>query len=158
MAYVASGFKTLSHIGSVAGAAGSNRALHAYVTNDTAAQVETSDYFLPIYARLQPGDIILVSIDLDGTRSVRVYVVDTSAAGGVTIKRETTAVVGDQTAIASLTDNSGGSASDTLADVTEANNAGSADRVPTENAIASLAAKVNAIIAALEASGHNVAA
>lgn len=45
-----------------------------------------------------------------------------------------------------LTDNSGGTASATLADVTEANNAGSADRVPTENAIASLAAQINKLI------------
>lgn len=57
------------------------------------------------------------------------------------------------TAIASLTDNSGGTASDTLADVTEANNAGSADRVPTEDAIASLAAKINGLIDALEVKG-----
>ena len=56
-------------------------------------------------------------------------------------------------AIVSLTDSSGGTASDTLADVTEANNAGSADRVPTENAIASLAAKVEEIMAALEENG-----
>lgn len=41
-----------------------------------------------------------------------------------------------------LTDNSGGTASTTLADITEANNAGSADRVPVENAIASLAARL----------------
>ena len=47
---------------------------------------------------------------------------------------------------AELTDSSGGTASDTLANVTEAQNAGSADRVPTENALASLAAKVNYIL------------
>lgn len=56
-----------------------------------------------------------------------------------------------------LTDNSGGTASTTLADITESNNAGSADRVPTENAIASLAARlaevkvdIAAIISALQ--------
>lgn len=48
--------------------------------------------------------------------------------------------------VAELTDNSGGTASDTLADITEANNTGSADRVPTENAIASLTAKVNYLL------------
>ena len=47
---------------------------------------------------------------------------------------------------ATLTDNSGGTGSATIADITEASNAGSADRVPTENAIASLAAQVNALI------------
>jgi hypothetical protein len=46
---------------------------------------------------------------------------------------------------AQLTDNSGGTASTTIADITEVNNAGSADRVPVENAIASLAAQVNAL-------------
>ena len=48
---------------------------------------------------------------------------------------------------AALTDNSGGTASQTLADITEAQNSGSADRVPTENAIASLADEVNKLIA-----------
>lgn len=48
--------------------------------------------------------------------------------------------------VAALTDNSGGTASATLADVTEVQNAGSADRVPTENAIASLAAQINGIV------------
>tara|TARA_Y100000310_G_scaffold140777_2_gene140199 strand:+ start:1140 stop:1751 length:612 start_codon:yes stop_codon:yes gene_type:complete len=55
-----------------------------------------------------------------------------------------------EASIVSLTDNSGGTATDTLADVTEANNAGSADRVPTEDAIASLAAKINQLIDDLE--------
>lgn len=54
--------------------------------------------------------------------------------------------VADDATAAALTDNSGGTASATLADITEANNAGSADRVPTEDAIASLAAQVNALI------------
>jgi hypothetical protein len=53
--------------------------------------------------------------------------------------------------IASLTDNSGGTASDTIADISAS---------PTEaeiaNAVASLAAKVNALIAALEAAGITV--
>lgn len=56
MAYTASGFKTITHIGSIDGAAGANRAIHAYVTVDDAATVETADYFLPIYARLKVGD------------------------------------------------------------------------------------------------------
>jgi hypothetical protein len=46
-----------------------------------------------------------------------------------------------------LIDNSGGTASQTLADITEANSNGSADRVPVENAIASLADEVNKLIA-----------
>jgi hypothetical protein len=52
-----------------------------------------------------------------------------------------------------LTDNTGGTASTTLADITEANNAGSADRVPTEDALASIAAqlaKISTDISALK--------
>ena len=55
-------------------------------------------------------------------------------------------LVANRSDIVELTDNSGGTASDTLADITEANNVGSSDRVPTENAIASLAAKLNEVI------------
>ncbi len=46
----------------------------------------------------------------------------------------------------SLTDNSGGTPSTTLQDVTDSVNTGSADRVPVENALASLAAQVNNLI------------
>lgn len=49
--------------------------------------------------------------------------------------------------IVSLTDNSGGTASDAIAAITD---------VPTKNAVASLAAKVNALIAACEAAGITV--
>ena len=41
-----------------------------------------------------------------------------------------------------LTDNSGGTANTTIADITEAQNAGSADRVPVENAIATIAVEL----------------
>jgi len=57
--------------------------------------------------------------------------------------------VAQATGSVNLTDNSGGTANDTIADITEANNAGSADRVPTEDAIADLAAKVNNMLTAL---------
>ena len=50
---------------------------------------------------------------------------------------------------ANLTDNSGGTANDTIAAITNAANAGSADVGPTADAIADLAAKVNAILTAL---------
>ena len=63
----------------------------------------------------------------------------------------TTLAVG--TAVTSLTDSSGGTASDTIADITDAGTAGSADRVPTENAIASLAAKVESLTVALRSAG-----
>lgn len=49
-------------------------------------------------------------------------------------------------AITDLTDNSGGTAADTIAAI-----GGTYDQAEVRNAVASLAAKVNAIIAALEA-------
>jgi hypothetical protein len=52
-------------------------------------------------------------------------------------------------AIASLTDNSGGTASDTLAAIT-----GSYVEATMENTVATLAAKINAILAQLRATGE----
>ena len=58
--------------------------------------------------------------------------------------------VAQAAAIADLTDNSGGtSGGDIIADITEVTTAGCADRDATENAIATLAAKVDAITLAL---------
>ena len=61
--------------------------------------------------------------------------------------------VGDvvlSTSVATLTDNSGGtSGGNTIAAIADGNNAGSADLAATQNAIATLSAKVNAILAAL---------
>lgn len=113
------GFRTIAHIGTVnAALAGSVRNFHAYVTNDDAAAVETTDYFLTLYERLKVGDLLVVSLDLDGTPTVRWYVVTASTSATVTIARETTNVTGDQTAITltavDLTDNSAGTPADTI--------------------------------------------
>lgn len=59
------------------------------------------------------------------------------------------AAVSQQANIVSLTDNSGGTANDTIASITNAANAGSADVGPTADAIADLAAKVNGILTIL---------
>lgn len=87
MAFVVSGFKTITHIGSVDGAAGANRSMHGYVTNDDAAAVEAANYFLSIHARLKVGDQIHCSLDMDGTPIGRSYVVTASASTGVTVTR-----------------------------------------------------------------------
>ncbi len=55
--------------------------------------------------------------------------------------------------IVDITDNSGGTANDTIASITNAANAGSADVGPTQDAIADLAAKQQEIIDALRAHG-----
>lgn len=85
MSFNAKGFKTISHIGSVDGSAGSNRSLHAYVTNDDAAGVETSGYFNELVSRLKVGDIIMVSLDMDGTPGGRNYVVSSNNGTAVGI-------------------------------------------------------------------------
>lgn len=58
-----------------------------------------------------------------------------------------------QPAIIALTDNTSGTPGDTLALIYDVNNPGSADLDETKDAIASLAAKVNSLIARLEAAG-----
>lgn len=88
MTYAATGFQTLGVMGTPTGASGSRRTIHTYITNDAPSVVETSDYFLGIYSRLKVGDLILASLDIDGTPRHRSYLVLTAAVGGVTIKRE----------------------------------------------------------------------
>lgn len=55
--------------------------------------------------------------------------------------------------IVDLTDNSGGISNDTIALITDITNAGSADLQPVRDAIADLAAKVNAILSVMKAHG-----
>ena len=164
MALIKSGFRTLDHIGTTdASVAGSNRTLHAYVTNDTAAQVETSDYFLSLYERLKVGDLLFVSIDMDGTPTVRLYVFNAVSSSTVTIARDTSAVTGDQTAVtltgADLTDNSAGTPADTIAALADGTTYAT-DVAAIRSNFASLAraadrntADIAAIHAALVASG-----
>lgn len=58
-----------------------------------------------------------------------------------------------QAAVTDLTDNSGGTADDTIASITDTSTAGSADVGPVQDAIADLAAKVNELNAVLQAHG-----
>lgn len=85
MAFNTYGFKTISHIGSIDGSAGSNRALHAYVANDDQAAVETANYFDSVIKRLHVGDVIMVSWDMDGTPGGGMYVVSSLASSHVTV-------------------------------------------------------------------------
>ncbi|CAN7376314.1 hypothetical protein LJR231_002263 [Phyllobacterium sp. LjRoot231] len=91
MAYNAYGFKTISHIGSVDGSAGANRSLHAYVTNDDTAAVITAGYFNSLAGRLKTGDIIMCSLDLDGTPMLRNYIVVTNTGAVVTVAAQNVA-------------------------------------------------------------------
>lgn len=146
-----SGFRTIAHIGTVdASLAGSVRNIHAYITNDDAAGVETTDYFLTLYDRLKIGDVIFCSLDLDGTPTVRLYVVTASSASSVTIARETSIVTGDQTAVPALTENSGAIGGTNDGDLPDLS---SPDAATNAAAIREVAAKLNALQAALVASG-----
>ncbi|MGX1496885.1 hypothetical protein ACSSV1_001921 [Labrenzia sp. MBR-25] len=146
-----SGFRTIAHIGTVdASLAGSVRNIHAYITNDDAAGVETTDYFLTLYDRLKIGDVIFCSLDLDGTPTVRLYVVTASSASSVTIARETSVVTGDQTAVAALTENAGAIGGTNDGDLPDLS---SPDAATNAAAIREVAAKLNALQAALVASG-----
>lgn len=84
MAFNSYGFKTLTHIGTIAGAAGTMRSLHAYVTNDDADAVETSGYFDTVADRIKTGDIVMCSLDLDGTPALQSYVL-TNTSGVITV-------------------------------------------------------------------------
>ncbi|MCC4243422.1 hypothetical protein [Stappia indica] len=151
MALIKSGFRTLDHIGTTdASVAGSNRTLHAYVTDDTAAQVETSDYFLSLYERLKVGDVLIATMAKATTPTVRIYVFNAVSSSSVTISRDTNAVTGDQTAVAALTENAGAIGGTNDGDLPDLS---SADAATNAAAIREVAAKLNEIRAALVASG-----
>lgn len=84
MAFNALGFKTLSHIGSLLGAAGTNIAFHAYVTADAVATVETSGYFDSIQDRLPSGSMIDIVMVMGGTMVRKDYVA-VNTAGVITL-------------------------------------------------------------------------
>ena len=46
---------------------GNAPAIHAYISDDTAATVNAANYFLSIYQLLTVGDLIYVAGDQDGT-------------------------------------------------------------------------------------------
>lgn len=83
MAFNAYGFKTISHIGTIDGSAGTMRSLHGYVTNDDAAAVAASGYFNAVANRIKTGDQVQCSLDLDGTPALRTYLL-TNTAGVIT--------------------------------------------------------------------------
>lgn len=61
-------------------------ALYFYATNHTAAEVATAGFFNADRHRLKVGDVILASIDVDGTRATRTYVAQTvPATGDITV-------------------------------------------------------------------------
>lgn len=98
---------------------------------DAYASGETARF---LYA--QPGDLINAALAASAAAIVIGDLLESSGDG----------YVRKIIPVADLTDSSGGSADDTIAAITNAANAGSADVGPTADAIADLAAKVNALL------------
>ncbi len=85
MAFEVDGMKRII-TGPALGSGGSSvKSFWMYVTNDTAADVQTSGYFNPFVAQLQVGDQIMASLDLDGTPAGRIYLVSAKTATAITV-------------------------------------------------------------------------
>lgn len=111
--------------------------VYALVTNDTKTVVEANGYFDGILSNgLNAGDVILGLLDDDGTPLLKLYLV---TAGGADV-----AVRGLGLPITALTDNSGGTASNTIAAI-----GATYSQTEVRNAISSLSAKVNEVLAAI---------
>jgi hypothetical protein len=72
-------------IGAIGSSGGNAKKLYTYVTNDTKAVVEAAEYFNDEVSRLNVGDVIMVSGDIDGTPFGAWYVVSGNDGTDVTI-------------------------------------------------------------------------
>lgn len=154
---------TLKNINPSGSNSGAGPKFYTYSTVDSLATVAGSNYFDNASSVLQTGGILAVVSSAVSGGGVRLYKL--TVASGVVTVAAVSGVAGDQIAAqAALTDNSGGTGSETLAVIAmPADTPASADALRDDlvanalpaikNAIASLAAKQNAIIAAMKASG-----
>jgi len=163
MTFALIGLKRITHVGAIGTGGGSVRSLWAYLTNDDSATVETANYFDDVISEMKKGDIIFASLDIDGTPTLRQYVVD-GVTGHVTISRDVNAVTGDQTAIPNLGGTLTGTTDGTIVDVAAPTDTpASADAlrddiatvmVPAINTqLKELQAKLNAVLAMLRTAG-----
>jgi len=83
MALSAENLRRISFGGSTA--AGQQNGLWALSTNDAAAAVDAANYFDSFAAQLKVGDLILGSLDLDGTPVPRIYMVTANSGTVVTV-------------------------------------------------------------------------
>ncbi len=113
MTYSAAGLIAMGTGGAVGSAPGNRKTIYHYATNDTVAQASASGYFNTEYQKLNVGDVIILSADIDGTPDAEVLMVATNSGGVVTTTAVSLSVVAGA-AVTSLTDSTGGSANDTL--------------------------------------------
>jgi len=80
--------------------------LYFYGSNHTAAEIATAGFFNADRYRLKPGDVITCSIDVDGTRDTRQFVMNAvPASGDVTVTEGSArASASSSISILSLTD------------------------------------------------------
>lgn len=85
MAYLTAGLKMLNPGGAIGAGEGSSKDIYHYATNDIDTVVQTDGYFDDIDGDpLVVGDLILASLDVDGTPEVKIYIV-TVGGSDVTI-------------------------------------------------------------------------
>lgn len=137
------------------------KSLYLYVTAETIATIEGAGYFDSLIDDLAVGDAVMVVAGVGGAPTMRIYYVS-SVTTHVALARDTNQVVGDQTAIPSLTGAGGGAANGSLVDegtlATAGGNTYSDAAVNTvlgkvKDNIAEVAAKQEAILVALRAAG-----
>lgn len=87
MAFDIKGYARIDACVAVGTGAGSVRSLIRYATNDDAATVEAANYFNALVAQVAIGDVIIASLDLDGTPLAKMYVVTAVSATAVTIAK-----------------------------------------------------------------------
>jgi len=89
MAFDIKGFARIDAAVAIGTGAGSVRSLYRFATNDDAATVEAAGYFNAAVAQLTVGDVIIASLDLDGSPLGKLYIVTAVTSTAVTIAKFT---------------------------------------------------------------------
>lgn len=81
MAFAQSGLKLTCLGGAIGTGEGSVKNIYHYATNDADTVVEANGYFDGVTGDpLNVGDIIIASLDVDGTPEVKIYIVSVGGA------------------------------------------------------------------------------
>lgn len=90
MAFNLTGLGVVSTTGAIGNGPKTVRKVYHYVTNDDASTVQATGYFNSIWDQFSIGDVMLASLDLDGTPVFKAYMITAASASGVTIALQTT--------------------------------------------------------------------
>lgn len=91
MAFTKNSIRRIDFIPHMDGTAGENRSIWVYMTNDDTSAIETAGYFNSYWQSMKKGDIMFISLDLDGTPLLRSYIVAAASSSGVTITKQSVA-------------------------------------------------------------------